>query len=76
MENLFTGVKNMEGGRKHRAIVNALEVMAQVLQGQQNQVDDEFNGLGKFRKNNPPDFKGKYDPEGAQTRLREIDNIF
>lgn len=50
--------------------------MAQALQGQQNQVGNEFYGLGKFHRNNSSTFKGIYDLEGAQTWLREIEKIF
>lgn len=39
-------------GRNDLAIANALESMAQALQGQQNQVGDEFHGLGEFQRNN------------------------
>ena len=30
----------------------------------------------EFRKNDPPTFKGKYDPNGAQEWLKEIERIF
>ena len=64
--------RDTEGGRNSRAVVDALEAIAQVLQGQQNQVDNEFCGLRKFHRNNPPIFKGRYDPKGAQAWLEEI----
>lgn len=35
-------------GRNNHTIAYAFEVMVQALQGQQNQVGDEFCGLGKF----------------------------
>ncbi|XP_050878328.1 uncharacterized protein LOC127082149 [Lathyrus oleraceus] len=38
--------------------------------------NDEFRHLGKFQRNNPPTFKGRYDPDGTQTWLREIERIF
>lgn len=57
----------MPGGRNNRAIAYALEAMDQVLQGQQNQVGDEFRGMKKFQRNDPPTFKGIYDPEGSRT---------
>lgn len=37
---------------------------------------DEFRHLGKFQRNNLPTFKGRYDPDGAQTWLREIVRTF
>ena len=39
-------------------------------------LDDEFCELRKFQRNNSPTYKGGYDPEGAQTWLREIKKIF
>ncbi|KAI5399696.1 hypothetical protein KIW84_064869 [Lathyrus oleraceus] len=61
-------------GRNHRAIVDALEAMANVmvqvneyLQANHNQNGgaNVFCRLEKFQRNNPPAFKGRYDPEGA-----------
>lgn len=66
----------MVGGRNNWVIANSLKEIAQALQGQENQVGDEFRGLGKFQRNNPPTFKDKYYLEGAQTWLREIEKIF
>lgn len=60
----------MEEGRNDRVISDALKAMAQALQGQHNQAGDEFHGLKKFQRNNPPTFNGRYDPDGAQTWLR------
>lgn len=59
-----------------RGILDALESVAQALNGQYNQVDDDFCGFGKFKRNDPPKFKGRYDPEGTQTWPREIEKIF
>lgn len=39
-------------GIKDCDIAKALELVAQALQGQHNQVGDEFRGLGKFQRNN------------------------
>lgn len=63
-------------GRRDRAIANALKSVAQALQGQQNQIGDEFCRLGKFQTNNPLTLNGRYDPEGAHAWLREIEKIF
>ena len=47
--------------------------MAQAMQAQQNPPVDEFKNLGRFLKNNPPTFKGRYDPDGAQIWLKRED---
>lgn len=36
-------------GRNNHAITDAFESVAQALLGQQNQVGNEFRGLGKFQ---------------------------
>lgn len=46
------------------------------MQNNQQGGNDEFRSLGKFQSNNPPTFKDRYDPEGAQAWLRYIDKIF
>lgn len=62
----------MEGGnagRNYRAIADVMQAMAHALQHQvQNNAggDGEFRYLEKFQRNNPPTFKGRYDPDGAQ----------
>lgn len=66
-------------GRNDRAIVDALEEMAQANQALQvikNGWGGEFRELGKFQKNYPPTFKGIYEPECAQTWIQEIEKIF
>lgn len=73
-------------GRNDRAIVDALEVMDnmmvqenEALQADQNQNQnvgaDGFHGLGKFQKKNPPTFKGRHNHDGAQSLLQDIENI-
>ncbi|MCI94919.1 hypothetical protein A2U01_0116217, partial [Trifolium medium] len=61
-------------GRNDQAIANAMTAMAQALAqanaadvGQQNihGTADE-NRVDHFTRHNPPKFKGKYDPDGAQ----------
>ncbi|XP_058766909.1 uncharacterized protein LOC131640525 [Vicia villosa] len=37
---------------------------------------DELRSLSTFQRENPPTFKGKYDPNGAQEWLKEIERIF
>lgn len=63
-------------GRIDHAIAEALESMAQGLQGQQNQVGDEVSGLGKFQRNDLRTFNDGYDSKGDQVWLREIKKIF
>jgi len=68
-------------GRYDKAVANAMTVVAQALnnalQGQQNQhgAADELH-LDRFMRNNPPTFKGRHDPEGAQNWLHGIERIF
>lgn len=47
-------------------------------QAWQNQhgVVDEFRGLGMFQRNNLSTFKGRYDLEGTQSLLNDIEKIF
>lgn len=63
-------------GMNDYAIVDALEAMYNVMvqankvlkvNQNQNACADELCGLGKFQRNNPPTFKGRYDPEGSQS---------
>ncbi|KAK2359561.1 hypothetical protein QL285_084922 [Trifolium repens] len=71
-------------GRNDAAIAQAMIAMAQALaqsnaalaaqQGQQGGVDEQR--LDRFRRNNPPTFKGMHDPEGAQDWMQEIERIF
>lgn len=65
-------------GRNDVLIVAALEVMAQTMQNQ-NQPNAENTGtrsLATFQRENPPVFKGKYNPDGALEWLKEIERIF
>jgi len=39
-------------------------------------VDDGVRKLETFLRNHPPTFKGRYDPDGAQKWLKEIERIF
>ncbi|MCI33396.1 cellular nucleic acid-binding protein [Trifolium medium] len=43
---------------------------------QNQQKADEFRGLDRLVRNNPSTFKGRYDPEGAQTWLQGVEKIF
>lgn len=62
--------------RNDHAITNTLTSVAHALHGQQNLESDEFSGLRKFQRNNPPMFKGMYDMEGAHAWLKEIEKNF
>ena len=65
--------------RNDAAIAAALQVVAQAV-GQQPNVGAGANEgvrmLETFLRNHPPTFKGRYDPDGAQTWLKEIERIF
>jgi len=65
-------------GRNDVAIAAALEVVAQVV-GQQPNVGagkEAVRMLETFLRNHPPTFKGRYDPDGAQKWLKEVERIF
>ena len=63
----------MAGGRDDAAIAEALAAMAQVLAQANKQTtvghcdpgEAEERRLDRFLRNNPPTFKGRFDPEGA-----------
>jgi len=66
-------------GRNDVVIVAALEVVAQAVGQQPNAnagVNAEVKMLETFLRNHPPTFKGRYDLDGAQTWLKEIERIF
>lgn len=65
--NVFLLVCKVRVRRNDHAIDDALESVAQALQGQQNQVGEEVRRLGKFQRNNLAIFKGIYGPEDGQT---------
>jgi len=65
--------------RNDAAIAAALEAIAQAVGQQPNanvDVNDEVRMLETFLRNHPPTFKGRYDPDGAQTWLKEIERVF
>ena len=65
----------MASGRDDGAIAQALTLMAQVLAqvneraaaGHRDPGEAEERRLDRFLRNSPPTFKGRYDPDGAQT---------
>jgi len=66
-------------GRNDVAIAAALEVVAQAVGKQPNAnvgANVEVKMLETFMRNHPPTFKGRYDPDGAQRWLKEIERIF
>jgi len=66
-------------GRNDAAIAAALEVVAQAVGQQPNAnagASAEVHMLETFLRNHPPTFKGRYDPDGAQTWLKEIERVF
>jgi len=66
-------------GRNDAAIAAALQAMAQAVVQQPNVgagANGEVRMLETFMRNHPPTFKGRYDPDGAQTWLKEVERIF
>jgi hypothetical protein len=80
----------MAGRGDNAAFATAMQGMAQtmtqandVMMGQQQSNQPRLNQDGaeerrsdRFMRNNPPTFKGRYDPEGAQVWLDRIERIF
>jgi len=65
-------------GRNDAANAAALEAVAQAV-GQQPTVgagNDRVRMLETFLRNHPPTFKRRYDPDGAQKWLKEVERIF
>jgi len=65
-------------GRNDVAIAAALQAMTQVVGQQANAsagagANDGVRMLETFLRNHPPTFKGRYDPDGAQTWLKEVE---
>jgi len=60
------------------AIAAALEAVAQAVRQQPNvgAGNDGVRMLEIFLRNHPPIFKGRYDPDGAQKWLKEVERIF
>jgi len=55
-------------GRNDASVVVALQAMAQAVGQQPNAGgNDGVRMLETFLRNHPPIFKGRYDPDGAQT---------
>jgi len=64
-------------GRNDAALAAALQAMAQVVGQQHNAAGGEGVWmLETFLRNHPPTFKGRYDLDGAQTWLKEVERIF
>jgi len=74
----------MARGRDDGAIARALAAVAQVLAqsneqaaiGRRNEGETEERRLDRFLRNNPPTFKGRFDPEGAQAWVQGMERIF
>lgn len=66
-------------GRNDAALAAALQVVAQAV-GQQPNANAGANAESKmletFLRNHPPTLKGRYDPDGAETWLKEIERVF
>ena len=63
-------------GRNDAAIAAALEAVAQAVGNQPVGVDAASRSLATFQRENPPVFKGGYDPDGAWSWIKEIERIF
>ena len=64
-------------GRNDAAMAAAMQAMAQAVQNLPNAGEnDGSRSLATFQRENPPTFKGKYDPDGALDWLKEIERIF
>jgi len=64
-------------GRNNAVIAAALQAVAQAV-GQQPNVgagNDGVRILETLLRNHPPTFKGRYDPDGAQKWLKEVERI-
>ncbi|KAI5428742.1 hypothetical protein KIW84_033658 [Lathyrus oleraceus] len=71
---IAAGIEMAGRGRDDAAIAEALGMLAGVLGGNPNVVGmGAARQLSEFQKNNPPMFKGAYDPDGAQKWLKEIE---
>src|SRR4030067_482198 len=69
----------MAGRGQGAAIAAALHAVAQAVGQQPNAgagVNDGVKMLENFLRNHPPTFKGRYDPDGAQSWLKEVERIF
>ncbi|XP_057425719.1 uncharacterized protein LOC130719092 [Lotus japonicus] len=74
--------------RQDQAIANALQRLADILERNENHVngraqpqvqvakEGEYQGLNKFLKRNPSQFKGGYNPDGAHLWIKELERIF
>ena len=64
-------------GRNDAALDAAFEAMERAIENQPSvDRDAGSHSLATFQKENPPTFKGKYDPDGALDWLKEIERIF
>ncbi|XP_028215148.1 uncharacterized protein LOC114397257 [Glycine soja] len=62
---------------RERLLTEALNNLAQVMANQGGGGGATmYHRLDRFQRNNPPTFKGGYDPEGVEAWLREIEKIF
>ena len=76
----------MDGRPNINAAIGAMRDMAdataQVLQELRNNHNnntarnDGAKGLADFQKNNPPTFKGGFDPDGAELWIQKLEKIF
>ncbi|XP_050908787.1 uncharacterized protein LOC127122510 [Lathyrus oleraceus] len=64
-------------GRNNDAFAATLTLLAGVILqmnvGDQERDADEFRALGKFQRNNPPNFEGAHEPDKAQEWLKRFE---
>ena len=64
-------------GRNDAPLAAVLEAITHVMENQPNANGNaRSRSLATFQRENPPTFKGKYDPDGAFEWLKEIEIIF
>ena len=63
-------------GRNDVAFAATLRAVAQAMQQPHAGGNDRSRVLETFQRNNLPTFEGRYDPDGAQVWLKEIERIF
>ena len=64
-------------GRNDAALATALEAMAHAMENHPNPEENAGSrSLATFQRENPPTFKGKYDPDRALDWLKDIERIF
>jgi len=60
----------MENNRRNHELTEAMQAIRDMavalIRNQRPEGNPESQGLAEFRRNNPPQFSGRYDPEKAE----------